>query len=351
METRYSRRASRHLRRAQELLGFGDATSHRHFPVKSTRLYGFGVLKHLEASSKIHADHCSTETLVQCFANCWLVAVMSLLIKLPGLYPLFPPEMKTWLEGVQKSMVADVPTCTNNDKVYPKLWSRFFELAPLFKGTDVSDIVCSEGPPATLMLRACLEQIQNVTVAFSTLDFEARLKLDQTTLKKIVEIANKNRKAFIQMITLDNFEYLYWYSLQTPDWRLHRERLGQKKPPVDERFMMMEDIEWYILNIEKVLREANLTLRGGSVQYNLSSEKGKTSESNHTVSFTICDKGTAPNMIICSWGECQKKVEFMRPDLGLILQINLIIYSVDEFYDASPHKHSKHKYYDASQAF
>ena len=39
----------------------------------------------------------------------------------------------------------------------------------------------------------------------------------------------------------------------------------------------------------------------------------------------------------------------MRPGLGLILEINLIVYSVDEFYDASPQKHWKvpREYHDA----
>ena len=67
--------------------------------------------------------------------------------------------------------------------------------------------------------------------------------------------------------------------------------------------------------------------------------EGEFSDTNHVVSFTICDEYNPPRMVVCSWGECQKSVEFMRPrGLGLILEINLIIYSVDEFYDASSKK-------------
>lgn len=321
-----------HLRRATEILKFGEE------------------IRHLEASG-LAANHCDEGAVVQCYGNCWLVAVMTLLIKLPGILEFYPQEMKDWLKGVEASRKGNLETCSRVDKAYPELYRRYQELiGRMGKSSHTRTtlaVVCSGGFPDA-MLRAALEQL-TIPVAFSEIHGTT---INEQLLTKIANTAYQNSWAALQMIKLHHYD----------NSRFKHSPLRRLYKHIFEKPVMMDEVEQHLFEIDAALKGYSLTLRGGIVDYNLSRRKRAFPVEDynkpidepkvhsllyngaHSVSFTICRDHEADYPLICSWGKCYRNKDFLRHtrnpaetffELKDIMAINLIIYSVDEFYDAN----------------
>ena len=339
-------RAERHIQRGLDLMSFGAQNC---------------APAHLRPSKHLNQDHCSERSVLQCMSNCGLISVLSLLLKLPGLFDMFSDDIQAWLLGAQTSMKGDFRTCkrlpasvlaTYHD-LLRRTW-KFVDMNGVRVYTDrdrTLTAVVASGTNGHLMLEAVLMKLPVNVVSFSSL---CTTTIDKVFLDTLTQEVLTHRHSPVNMVDItitDCSRYRY-----SPFRKAYQYLF--------ERPVKLHDIQDHLLIIHDTLQLYNFTLRGGIVSYDMARRRRRVpvthsqslhhvdeprshaaiDEGGHSVSFTMCpDREGKPQPLICSWGECSRDTAFLNitstPETtffepGLVKGMCLVLYSVDEFSDA-----------------